>query len=129
MCTACDKLFVVFVQDCHVDSIFRTETMMVQSRLCPDPVEEPLLHLTEERARVTARVRPVNVWVFGGIPFPRGGWDDAEVAQGRHCRTLTMLHLDFFLISAEAAAHARATSILSCLCPISSPWSSSQVRS
>ena len=42
---------------------------------------------------------------------------------------LTMLHLDFFFISAEAAAHARATSILSCLCPISSPWRSSQVRS
>ena len=42
---------------------------------------------------------------------------------------LTMLHLDFFLILAETAAHARATSILPSLCTISSHWSSSQVRS
>ena len=33
---------------------------------------------------------------------------------------LTMLHLDFFLILVEAAAHARATSIFPSLCPISS---------
>ena len=38
MCTTRDQLFVVFVQDCHVHTIFRTETMIVQSRLFPDPV-------------------------------------------------------------------------------------------
>ena len=42
---------------------------------------------------------------------------------------LTMLHLDYFFILAEAAAHAWATLIFESLCTISSPWSSSQVRS
>ena len=42
---------------------------------------------------------------------------------------LTIFHLDFFLILAAAATHARATSIFSCLCTISSLWSSSQVLS
>ena len=42
---------------------------------------------------------------------------------------LTMLHLEFFLKLAAAAAHARATSSLSCLCPMSTLWNWSQVRS
>ena len=132
MCTTCDQLFVVFVQDGHVQTIFRTETMIMQSRLFPNLVGKSLLHYTEERARVTTRVGPVNVWVFGGIPFPRETGmmlRSCKVAMVAVIGPLTILHLGFFLIPAAAAAHARATSIFSCLCSISSLCGSSQVRS
>ena len=69
----CNQLFVMFVQDGHVYPIFRTETMIMQSRLFPNLVGESLLHFTEEKAGVTTRVGPVDVWVFGGIPFPERG--------------------------------------------------------
>ena len=72
MCATCDQLFVVFVQDGHGHTIFCTETMIMQSRLFPNLVGKPLLHFTEARARVTPRVGPIHVWVFGGIPFPQG---------------------------------------------------------
>ena len=86
MCATCNQLFVVFVQDGHVHTIFRTETMIMQSRPFPNLVGESLLHFTEGRARVTSRAGPVDVWVFGGIPFLLGNRDDAEVVQSRHCR-------------------------------------------
>ena len=86
MWTTCDQLFVVFVQDGHVHTIFRTETVVMQCRLFPNLVVKSLLHLTQERSRVTTRVGPVNVWVLGGIPFPRRNRDDAEVVQGCHRR-------------------------------------------
>ena len=85
MRATCNQLFVMFVQDGHVHPIFRTETMIMQSRLFPDLVRESLLHFTEERAGVTTRVSLVDVWVFGGIPFPRRDRDDVEVVQGSHC--------------------------------------------
>ena len=87
MCATCEQLFVVSVQDRHVDTIFRTETVMVQCSLFPNFVGESLLHLIEERVRVTTRISPVYVRIFSWILFPRRGWNDAEVVQGRHCRS------------------------------------------
>ena len=75
----------MLVQYGHVNSIFSTKTMIMQRRLFPNLVGESLLHFTEERAGVTARVSRVDVWVVGGVPFPRGNRDDIEVVQGSHC--------------------------------------------
>ena len=111
MCATCNQLFVVFVQDGHVHTIFRTETMMVQSRLFPDPVGEYLLHFTEERAGVATRVRPVYVWETAGYHFHgEAGMmlRSCKVAIVAVIGPLTMLHLELFLILVEAAAHARA---------------------
>ena len=72
MCTACDQLPAVFMQDCHIHTIFRNETMAVQRRLFLDLAGESLLHLTEERARVTTRVGQVDVWVFSGGTISTG---------------------------------------------------------
>ena len=100
MCTTCDQLFVVFMLNRRVDSSFRTETAVMQCRLFANLVGESLLRFNEERARVTTRVGPVEVWVFSWILFPRRGGDDAEIVQGCHrCRHRASNHAPFGFFS------------------------------